>query len=391
LEEAARGEQVVGTQQVPTLEQIGAVYGPGLAELEALRQRASDPTIAAEADILYQSKVAEVIERYGPEAGAYVVDTATTLRLKQLRLEEQRKEAEERAYVDRIQGGKELATFRAGLEREQAAFQSGLERANQMAAEQRKAATPEGMARAELARARLKAYAEGWDSLSPGEKIAVGGQPEIARTIKGELPDLTPAAKSALQAKVDKTRRVQALAQDLKTKWFPEYYQRGSGIQFAYLKGKENAAKLLPGIAGVDEKEQAFLRRYADMEQAQSMLSGGRMREEIGSQRTLPEIELMVKQVPDESDSQTTAAQKLDNLIEMLGLDAFQTEITLRLGYTPQEGSQAYSFADMRKMVRTFADAQIGEMTGQGVEPLEAERRMKQFLLDQYGLDLDRY
>jgi hypothetical protein len=30
-------------------------------------------------------------------------------------------------------------------------------------------------------------------------------------------------------------------------------------------------------------------------------------------------------------------------------------------------------------------------MTGQGVEPLEAERRMKQFLLDQYGLDLDRY
>ncbi|MCI0353652.1 MAG: hypothetical protein L0099_01245, partial [Acidobacteria bacterium] len=327
-------------------------------------------------------RLQQITDLYGPEAAEHAAAVGADERLGMVRREELKKEAEERA--DKRARG--LASFQAELSQETAAFKAGLAESRTLAAEARARSTPEGIAARKEAQVRGKLIDEGPGALTPGERASIGGLGEF---LASQKPRISPAQEAALQKQIEDTRQLQAAAQSIRADWFPEYFDAVSPLKFEFLKGRSKLAETFPRAA-LTAEEAEFVQRYAAMDSAV-----GRTRikelERFGANLTERELNEAKRTIPGSGDDRISAATKADKLSEIYGLAALRAEISLEVGYSTQQGAQRYDMGDTRKMVGTFANAHIGDLTERGVDPIEAKRQVKEMLLTRYGLNLDNF
>lgn len=414
IQEAVSGQRNLGNITIPTATEIAAPHAQGLAELELLRTRSTEPGIASQAQQARDQQLAQIRQlaiRSGvdpDEAVAESINLSTAMGLKLTREEQEKQDARE--Y--RTQQQKDLQAQRHKDALEQAGLTSKLiegrqiregQRAEerQIRQEKRAAGTSEGQLRARTADAGLRYATNGWNSLSPEDRALL---PPAVRKAEQEsrAPVISQAERSRAEQQITEDRNNQSMADDLLAHWHPEEYTAlGAGAKAFKYNLQERAHQGGFPVDPLTQDQQVFLSNYKSHDFALSNIRASMVRSLAGANIGPVEAELYLKAIPDEGDALSIATQKVGQFKELWGLKTLRDELSLEMGFPQEagtpialqtpEGEPVLAMGNMRRLAGQFAEISLNQLIEHGWERVAAKKRVEEIFRNRFGLDPNKY
>jgi hypothetical protein len=328
-----RGKEIIGTREIPTLDEQAKVFAPGLSVLVA-RSRSTNPEIAQAA----QGQLDQGRSRMEAQLGRDVTDTAFRQANDLWLLEDEQKRIREE------QPQWQKAQLELGIEEKVA--QGGLE------------------------------------SLSPGER-AIFERGRRATTVNVDIANqLQKSTVGALQKKLDEGREVMTRIDAFDEAFFAPGYEVLGQVDRVALRAQELVGTL-------DEKGRKQLQQFTDQESAVAGLSLNVLHPLIGSAMGVKEMERADGYIVEMKRGGTAAQSSSGHLREMIGLALFRQETVLESG-SMVDPRYAMSLGNVKNAAREAIFVRQQQMESEGRSEAEAVKQVRMDFKNRYGLDVDR-